>query len=80
MLQLIIIGCLITVTLCARLDNVYIPPGGRFLSGSYPYNAYNPYNNPHPGYTGGGYNANAPFATILRYNNQNSGDGNYHYE
>lgn len=93
LLQLIV-ACLVTITFAARLDNAYGPPFGanRYLGGSYPYNTYNNYNpyNPaynayNPGYPGGysgygGYNANAPYAQILRYNNQNNGDGSYQFE
>lgn len=84
--QVFVVLSLVGISLCGRLDNIYLPPGS---GGGHPsFNHGGPGGGPgaYHGVDSGAYNPGARHSSsaganipILRYDNNNNGDGSYSY-
>lgn len=82
LLQFVVSSMLISLVLSARLDNTYLPPGSTRNFGGNPSNFQSETNSVYARFTGGNSRSysNGPQFRILKFNNDNAGDGNYRFE
>jgi len=73
---------LISLVLSDRLDNTYLPPGSTRSFGGNPSERNSVYAPSSGRFTGGNSRSysNGPQFRILKFNNDNAGDGNYRFE